>query len=372
MANAVAWEVLVASHETSFSLSTLNAAATAVDFAGVGGVSSAATVGILNTSLQLLAAWVQEKTPIAVSAVAAYETAVSSMIPAEVCIANRTEQAADVAMNPSVLGALTPAIIALDTEYFGEHWPHNAGIGAAYGATLAALSAALAIPPPISPPGASATAPATAGAAVAQAAGKAGAGAALKESGQLAESVGAGAAAPEAVGQAGRMLAQPIQAALGSLQPAIGMFQTPIQPTQSLAGRPLAMAGSLRATPHGVEGTESAFSSAKLPGAGVAVVGSSSVGGGIGGLSGPGITSYSRPASSFMPEGAGRSSAPKYGLLSPAELRGAATAGIGTGVIPMSPIGGGTLAHGRDVSNRAGGLRARIVVDPQPPSPRPT
>lgn len=58
MANAVAWEVLAASHEAAFSLSTLNAAVTAVDFEGIGGVSSAATVGGLNTSLQLLAGWV--------------------------------------------------------------------------------------------------------------------------------------------------------------------------------------------------------------------------------------------------------------------------------------------------------------------------
>ena len=352
MANAVAWEVLMASHEAAFSLSTLNAAVTAVDFEGVGGVGSAATVGGLNTSLQLLAGWVQEKTPIAASAVAAYETAVSSMIPAEVCIANRTEQAADVAMNPAVLGALTPAIIALDTEYFGEHWPHNAGIGVAYGAVLAALSAALAIPPPISPPGAAATAPASAAAAVAQTTGKAVAAVALQEAGQLAEPVGAGTALPGAVGQAGQLFAQPIQTALGSMQSAVGMFQAPIQAAQTLVGLPQSM------VPQGVDGNAAAASRAILPGAG----------GGVGGLPGPGITSYSRPASSFVPEGAGRPLTATSGFLGVAESRGAATAGMGTGAIPMSPVGTRTPARGNDVGNQDDGLRARVVVEPQPPS----
>ena len=356
MANAVAWEVLMASHEAAFSLSTLNAVATAVDFEGVGGVSSAVAVGDLNTSLQLLAGWVQEKTPIAASAVAAYETAVSSMIPAEICIANRTEQAADVAMNPAVLGALTPAIIALDTEYFGEHWPHNAGVGVAYGAALAALSAALAIPPPLSPPGAAATAPATAGAAVAQATGKAVSGAALKESGQLAESIGGGSAVPEAVGQAGQMLAQPIQTALGAAQPAVGMFQTPIQAAQTLMGLPQSMMAP------DAKGDDAAASGVILAGAG----------GGAGGLQSPGITSYVRPASSFAPEGASRLSAATSGRIGVAEARGAATAGMGTGALPMSPFGSGTIARGKNAGTQDDGLRARVVVEPQPASRGPS
>ena len=63
--------------------------------------------------------------PIVASAVSAYETAVSTMIPAEISVANRTEQAANTAVNPLVFGALTPAIISLDTVYYGEHWPRT-------------------------------------------------------------------------------------------------------------------------------------------------------------------------------------------------------------------------------------------------------
>ncbi|MBJ7400424.1 MAG: PPE domain-containing protein [Mycolicibacterium sp.] len=375
MVNAAAWQALAVSHEFAFSLSTLNTAVTAMNFEGVGGVSSVAAITALNTSLQLLAGWVQEKPPIAASAVTAYETAVSAMIPAEICIANRTEQAAAVAVNPAVLGALTPAIIALDTEYFGEHWPHNAGIGAAYGAALAALAAALAIPPPISPPGASAAAPATSAAAVAQAAGRVVAGEAMKESGQLAKSAGDGAAGPtEAAVRAGQMMMQPIQAVLGSMQPAVGMFQAPVQAVHSLAGLPQSLAGSLRGISVGGEANATAVPTATPTGAGAAVFergpgtgvgGTGTAGGGIGALPGGGVTSYSRPSSSFAPEGAGRPRGLQTGLLSAAELHAPATTGTSNSVLPMSPAGAGIPARGKDASNSDGGPRSRIVAEPQ-------
>lgn len=167
LASAAAWQALMVGTEMAFSVSTLNTATTALNFEGVGGASSAATAAGLNGALQLLAGWMQEKPPIVASAVSAYQTAVSAMIPAAVSLANRAEQTADVAMNPLVLGALTPAIVALDLEYFGEHWPHNASAGAAYGSALTALLPALAVPPPLAPPGASAAAPAAAASAVA-------------------------------------------------------------------------------------------------------------------------------------------------------------------------------------------------------------
>lgn len=375
MVNAAAWQALAVSHEFAFSLSTLNTAVTAMNFEGVGGVSSVAAITALNTSLQLLAGWVQEKPPIAASAVTAYETAVSAMIPAEICIANRTEQAAAVAVNPAVLGALTPAIIALDTEYFGEHWPHNAGIGAAYGAALAALAAALAIPPPISPPGASAAAPVTSAAAVAQAAGRVVAGEAMKESGQLAKSAGDGAAGPtEAAVLAGQMMMQPIQAVLGSMQPAVGMFQAPVQAVHSLAGLPQSLAGSLRGISVGGEANATAVPTATPTGAGAAVFergpgtgvgGTGTAGGGIGALPGGGVTSYSRPSSSFAPEGAGRPRGLQTGLLSAAELHAPATTGTSNSVLPMSPAGAGIPARGKDASNSDGGPRSRIVAEPQ-------
>ena len=351
---------------------------TAANFEGVGAASSVATISDLNAALQLLTGWVQAKPPVAISAIAAYETAVSSMIPAQICMANRAEQAANVAANPAVLGALTPAIVALDAEYFGEHWPHNAGVGVAYGAALAALVAALAIPPPVAAPGSAASAPVTAAAAVAQAAGRALAGEVMKESGQLAKSVGNGTAVPtEAVGQAGTMM-QPVQAALGSIQPLMGMFQTPIQGMQTLAGPLQSIPGALRAMPSGPDSDEYESASTALSGASTPVgdhnagVARGNAGyGSAAGLPGPGITSYSRPASSFAPETAGQPAGLKTGLLSAADVRGTAAAGAGTGALPMSPAASGMLARGRDAGDQDGGPRARIVAQAQAHPERP-
>ncbi len=255
IASAAAWQALMISNELAFSLSMLNTAVTALNFEGVGGASSLAAVTELNTSLQLLSVWVQEKPPVAASAVAAHQAAVSAMIPAEISHTNHTAQAANVAMNPAVFGALTPAIVALDAEYFGEHWPHNAGVGVAYGSALAALTAALAIPPPITPPGASVAAPATAAAAVTQATGRAVAGQAMAESGQWANSAASLAAGPAggsgpagALGSAGALM-QPVQAALGALQPAMGMFATPVQAVRDLGGLAQSMVGPMSAPP---------------------------------------------------------------------------------------------------------------------------
>lgn len=377
MANGAAWQALMGSHELAFSLSTLNTAVTTLNFEGVGGLSSTTAVTGLNTALQLLAGWVQEKPPIAASAVSAYETAVSSMIPAEVSIANRTEQASDVAINPAVLGALTPAIVALDTEYFGEHWPHNAGAGAAYGAALAALVAALAIPPPLSPLGASPAAPATAAAAVAQTAGTTAAGEAMKESGQA---VSQGAAAPaQAAGGVGETSAmmQPMQAAMGAMQPLMGMFQAPMQAFQGLSSLPQSMMGSLGGVFGGMKGGDVAVPAAELVKAGASGAGGfgggaggGGVGGGgaVGGFPGAGLTSYTRPTSSFAPETAGRPTGLKSGLLGAADLRGPTTSGAGGTAMPMSPARAGMLGHGKGESSKDDVAHARIVLGEDPQS----
>jgi len=372
IASVTAWHALTASNEAAFAQSTLNTAVTAANFEGVGAARSVATISDLNTALQLLTGWVQAKPPVVISAIAAYEMAVSSMIPAQICMANRAEQAANVAANPAVLGALTPAIVALDAEYFGEHWPHNAGVGVAYGAALAALVAALSIPPPVAAPGSAASAPMTAAAAVAQAAGRALAGEVMKESGELAKSVGNGTVVPtEAVGQAGSIM-QPMQAALGSIQPLMGMFQTPIQGMQTLAGPLQSIPGALRAMPSGPDGDEYESASTALSGVSTpagdhnAGVARGNAGyGSAAGLPGPGITSYSRPASSFAPETAGQPAGLKTGLLSAADVRGVAAAGAGTGALPMSPAASGMLARGRDPGSQDGVPRARIVAQAQ-------
>jgi len=356
-ASALAWQAVAAGNEVASSQSILNTAVTALNFEGVGGTSSRAAITGLNSWLQLLAAWAQAKPPVVASAAAAYEAAVSAMIPAEISIANRTEQAANVAMNPAVFGALTPAIVALDAVYFGEHWPHNSGIGVAYGAALAALAATLAIPPPLSPPGETGVAPLTAAAAVAQATGSAVAVEALGGSGQ----VGGGTAVPTAAAQSGQAVMQPVQAALGALQPVLGMFQIPMQAAQAMAGLPQSAAGLLGTPPGGTEhgAPTGAPGGAVSIGAGGGAVGIGA-GGGAGGLPTSGITSYSRPASTFAPENAGRPAGQNGVGPGAAEWRGPTTTGGG---LPMGPAGAGMLARGKEAGEQDYGLRARVVTD---------
>lgn len=364
LASAAVWQALMAGHEVAFSASSLNSAATAVNFEGLGGLGSATAATGLNTALQMLAGWVQEKPPILASAVAAYETAVSSMIPAEVSLANRTAQAADVAMNPMVLGALTPAIVALDAEYFGEHWPHNAGAGAAYGAALNALVPALTVPPPMAPPGASPAAPASAAAAVAETAGETAAGQAMKESSRFAALATEGTAAPaDGIGQAASTLMQPLQSAI---QPLTGMFGAPMQTAHGLGSLPQSLMGKLGGLSASASAGAPAAPAGSLAGTvapGVSAPGGlvgAGVSGSVGGdATGAPLTSYTRPTSSFAPEPSGRPVGLKTGLFSAAELHGPAM--TGGGPVPVPPAGAGMLGHSKGQGDKVHVRLSRIL-----------
>lgn len=361
-ASGAAWQALMVSDEVAWSISAMNTAVTALNFEGVGGQSSTAALMGLNTALQVLAGWVQQKPPIAASAVAAYETAVSSMIPAQISIANRTEQAADVAINPAVLGALTPAIVALDTEYFGQHWPHNASVGATYGASLTALVAALALPPPLAPLGASPAA-ASATAAVAQTAASTAAGTAMKQAGRVGQAAVAGSAGPvPAAGEVAQMssMLQPMQAVMGAATPLVGMFSAPTQALQGLSGMPLSMMGSLGGLGQVMKATDVAVPGVDRVGKTLLSETMSSpamsAGGGIGhdgGVRGAGLTSYTRPTGSFTAEYSssatpGRPTGLQPGLLSNTEFRGPT---VSAGAPPLFPAHAGMLSSPRGMGN---------------------
>lgn len=66
-----------------------------------------------------------------INAVLAYDTAVSTMILAEVSIADHTEPAPDAAINAPVRGGSTPPFASMASKY----WPRAGGAGAAYGVT---------------------------------------------------------------------------------------------------------------------------------------------------------------------------------------------------------------------------------------------
>lgn len=359
LASVAAWQALAASNEVAFSLSSVNSAVTAADFTGVGGLSSSTATTELNTSLQLFAGWTQEKPPVVGSAVSAYETALTSMIPAVVSLANRAEQAADVAMNPVVLGALTPVIVALDAEYFGEHWPHNASAGAAYGATLTALIAALTIPPPLPPPSA-ASAPAAAAAAMAQEGAQVAVGQAMKQTAAL---TAKDSAAPvEMTGQAAAMLTQPLQAAMGAAQPALGMFQAPLQSLQGL-GSLTQMGGLAQSIPpaDGFDAELPMIGAGGVPATGLAggSAGGSAGAGAAGALPTGGLTSYTRPATSFPAENSARPIGLKSVPLNSAELRGPTA----VGPMPMSPA---NLRSSKDSKEESEVARARVATTPRP------
>lgn len=375
IASGLVWAAEAAGCAVSLGASLVNTAATAAAWQGAGALSSAATVTGLNTGMQLLGAYAEEKPPIATAAAAAYETASSAMIPAAVCQANRDQEAADQAINPWVLGALTPAIVALDMEYFGEHWPHNAGVGVTYSATLSALTAALAVPPPVAPMGASPAAPAAAAEAVAQATASGAAGNAMRESSQAAQMLGQGAASPAEMAGQLSSLASPIQSMSGLIQPLTGLFQAPIQAVQGLSSLPQSMMGSVGGMFSSMKPTDAAAEALSEPvragGGSAGGLGAGPGGGGVGtgGYPGAGLTSYTRPTSSFAPESSGRPTGLRPGSLNAAEMRGPTTsAPVGGAAMPMSPAG--MLARANGDADKDKLAHARIVVDGDRQDPR--
>jgi hypothetical protein len=169
------------------------------------------------------------------------------------------------------------------------------------------------------------------------------------------------------------------------------MFQTPVSALQSLASMPQSMIGSPRGTGLETDPGDIPLSAAVLLGGsapigeagagatgtgtvgtgtvGTGTVGTGTVGtGGVAipsGVSGPGLTSYARPASSFDPEAAGRPTGLKTGLLSAAEFQGGTTTGSG-GPVPVSAGQPGLLGRGKEVGDRDDGPRARIVAGARP------
>jgi hypothetical protein len=347
----------------------MNTAATGASFIGLGGTASAAASTELNSALQLLTGWVVEKPPLAEAAVTAYESACSTMIPAPVCEANRMEEYSDNLINPAVWGALTPRIADLNFEYFGEHWPHNASAGAAYGAVLSGLTALLAVPPPVAPMADPAGAAAGSAAAIAQTTAQATGTQAMQAGSKAAETAGQGATSTG--GDAGSQMSSMVGQLGSAMQPLTQMFQMPMQMGQQvMQAAPQALQQLTGMFGQGMKGGDVAAEAANFKAAGGPAglgVSPASLGGGAGGLGGlgggasQGLTSYTRPSSSFG-EGGGRATGLRTGLLETAEMRAPTTGtGMGGGGMPMSPAS--MLNRGGEGSQKADEVaRARVVV----------
>jgi hypothetical protein len=366
LANSAVWVVEAANKELATGLSAVNALATAAQWQGFGAVASMATNNALNLGLQTLVGWTAHKIAVTQAAVQAFTIAQSSVIPSLVSQTNRDEWAVLNATN--FLGVNTPAIVERDTEYFGEHWPHNSSVGLAYSGALSALTAALAVPPPAAPMGASPAAPETAGEAVAQAAGQTGMSDAAQMSGQAGQAAGQAASSPaDAGGSMSSLLQQPMSMVSSVTEPLQQVVKTPMEALQGITSMPQglmsSMGGLLQSGGASNAAEAGAVAEPVLAGGGAGGLGAAAGGaGGLGGFPGAGLTSYTRPTSSFEPETGGRPSSLRAGVLNAAEVRGPTTStGMGGTPMPMSPAG--MLARGSgNGSDKDAVTRARVVV----------
>lgn len=368
LANNAVWVTETANKELAAGLSTVNAFATAAQWQGVSGVASMVASTGLNTGLHTLVGWTAHKIGVTQAAVEAFSLARSSVIPSLVSTTNRFESA--VLISTNFIGQNTPAIIERDHEYYLEHWPQNSTVGWAYASTLAALVAALAVPPPLAPMGASPAAPAAAAEAVGQAAAQGGMNGAMQVGSQATQGAGQAAAAPaEGGSQMSSMMQMPMQMMQSVMQPMQQMVQAPMQAFQGLSQMPMqmmqSMGGLFSGAGGGNAGAAGAAAEPVLAGVGGAggLGAGGGLGGGVGGLgsSAAGLTSYTRPTSSFEPEAAGRATGVRPGVLNAADVRGpTTTTGMGGSPMPMSP--GGMLGHGKEGAADKDVARARVVV----------
>jgi hypothetical protein len=364
--NNTVWMTETAHHEMAAGVSTANTAATMTSWSGLGSTASAAAATGLNTALHTAAGWTAHKIAVTQAAVDAFTTARSSVIPSVVSRSNRARREALNAANPSVLWHFTPAIIQHDLEYYGQHWPHNSTIGMGYSTALNGFTAALGMPTPVAPDGASPAAPAEAGEALAQAASDTGAQDGVSLSNQAAQAVGqVPASSPTGATDQITTLLGPLQEATTSaFQPATQLLQAPAQGLQGFSSVPSSLMGAFGGMLSGAsapQAAEMASMAGPLASSGGGI-GSGAAGalGGFGATSGAGLTSYTRPTSTFEPENGGR----PMGLRTLAATSGPTTSGAGMGGMPMAPL----AARGDSEESRqqAAVVHARIVVPADP------
>jgi PPE-repeat protein len=372
IANIAAWLSEAVSHELSMGVSIANIAATMEQWIGLGGAASALKGTELNfAGLVPMVAHCLKHVTIGHAAVEANTIARSAVIPAAVCQSNRDETAALYSTN--FCGCNAIPIATLEDQYYGHFWPNNMSAGLAYASTLTTLMAAItSTPPPITPMGAS---PAAA-AAPAETVGETAANSGLQASSGVGDAAGeAGSPGSSVMDQFGSLLG-PAQSLLSSAsEPMNQLASAPTQLFQNASQSFSSPLQALMGTFQGAMSPPSATAAEALPaetvagsmGAGGGAAGSlGSAGGGVGvGYPGAGLTSFTRPTSTFEPETAGRPTGLRpSGLLNVADVRGptttAATAGPG---MPVSPAAAGMSGRESIGEDKDKVTHARIVVD---------
>jgi PPE-repeat protein len=372
LANNAVWITETTNKELAAGLSSVNALATAAQWQGVGALASMVTSTGLNAGLQTLVGWTAEKIGVTTAAVEAFMIARSSVIPSVVSVTNRFEWQG--LFDTNFFGQNTGGMIERDGEYYGEHWPHNSSIGWTYSGALAALVAALAVPPPFAPMGASPAGPAAAASAVGQAAAQAGMNGATQVSSQATQGAGQAASAPaEGGSQLSSLMQTPMQMISGITEPLQQVVKAPMDAFQGMASMPQgllqSMTSAFSSAGGGNAGAAGAAAEPFLAGA-TGPLGGGAGGGGVGaggGFPGAGLTSYTRPTSSFEPEVGGRPTSLRAGVLNASEVRGPTSptgTGMGGSAMPMSPAG--MLGHGKEGQADKDVTRARVVVGGDP------
>jgi hypothetical protein len=364
VSNNMVWATETSHHEMAAGFSSANTAVTMASWSGLGSNASVGGANALNAGLHTAAGWTAHKIAVTQGAVDAFTTARSSVIPSAVSQSNRVEREAMDKANWSVMGGFTPAIAQHDLVYYGQHWPHNSTIGMGYSTALGGFTAALGgTPPPLAPEGASPAAPAAAGEAVAQTASVTGAQDGVSLSSQAAQAAGQAPASATAgaTEQISSLLGPLQQAASSVMQPASQILQAPAQGMQSMSSLPSSLMGAFGGMLSSASAAPQAAEMASLAGplassGGAAGIGAGAMGG-MGAVSGAGLTSYTRPASTFEPEGGGRPT----GLRTVAATSGpTASMGGGMGGMPVAPM---TARGNSEESTRQAALaHARIVV----------
>jgi len=374
ISNNLVWVTETAHHELAMGISVVNTVSTLGSWRGFGANASAVAATGLNAGLQTTAGWTAHKITVTQGAIDAFTTARSSVIPSVVSRTNRAEREAMDKANPGVLWTLTPAIVERDIEYYGEHWPHNSSVGLGYSSAMSGFTAALAMPLPVAPAGASPAAPAGAGEAVAQAAATTGGQDGVSLSSQAAQAAGqAPSSSASGITEQLSSLSGPLQEAASAVaQPLAGVFQAPMAAAQSVTGLPSSLMGSTGGMFSSATAQEAAeveavagplgASGGAAGGLGAGAAGAAG-GAGVGAFPGAGLTSYTRPTSTFEPETGGRPTGLRAGVFNAAEIRSPTTsAGTGGTAMPIAPAG--MAARGSsDNSEKEAVTHARIVVD---------
>lgn len=372
ISNNLVWATETSHHELAAGMSSANTASTLVSWHGFGSNASAAAANGLNAGLQTTAGWTAHKIAVTQGAIDAFTTARSSVVPSVVIRTNRTEREAMDKANPGALWSLTPAIIERDLEYYGEHYPHNSTVGMGYSTAMGGFTAALGIPPPLAPAGASPAAPAEAGEAVAQAAAATGGQDGISVSSQAAQAVGqAPASSASGITDQLSSVIGPVQeAASSAVQPLAGVFQAPLQAVQSLSSLPSSLMGSTSgmlssATAQQAAEAEALAAPLGASGGAAGALGggaAGAVGSGVGAFPGAGLTSYTRPTSTFEPATGGRPTGLRTVAFNAAEIS-SPTSAMGSGVtgMPMAPAAMAARG-GEEGSSREAVTHARVVV----------